>query len=241
MHLITRPIFAAYWLVVFLVCAFSALAVVAVIPGISRRRRVARFGARAIFKLTGAGPTLRRAENLPAESCIIVANHASYLDGILLTAALPPKFAFVIKKEMATVPFAGYFLQRIGSHFVDRTSTGKSSASAREILRSAKLNVSLGIFPEGTFQRAAGLQPFRPGAFRIAARAGLPVVPTVITGSRHILPDGSLLPRPGRLTVTLCEPIPTTDADQLAAAARTAILAELPEPDLAPVPEPDGE
>ncbi len=177
-------------------------------------------------------PELRRAELLPETTAIVVANHASYLDGILMTAALPSRFAFVIKKEVTTVPVLHFLLRRIGSHFVDRTDVKQGALDARQILRSANANVSLGFFPEGTFRLEPGLGHFKPGAFRIAARSGLPVVPAVIQGSRQILPDKRLLPWPGKITVTLTDPIHSSDARQLNDQTRRQILAELDEPDL---------
>lgn len=225
-------VFAFYWVLIFALCSAIALLLVAIVPGLKLRRLIAKIGAAAIFVLTGMGIKLRGLEHLPEESCVVVANHASYLDGVIMTAALPARFAFVIKHDMQSVPLAGFFLRRIGSHFVDRTSKNKSASDARQILKSAKANVSLGIFPEGTFQREPGLQPFRPGAFRIAARAGLAVIPAVIRGSRAILPDGAFLPKPGSLVVELCPAVVSDDPDTLAMGARAAILEHLDEPDL---------
>lgn len=233
MRAVAHFIFGIYWMLVFALCSLTAWVLVAVVPGVRLRRQIARIGASTIFVLTGMGIRRHNLDLLPVDSCVVVANHASYLDGIIMTAALPARFAFVIKSEMATVPLAGYFLRRIGSHFVDRNDQRRSALAARQILKSAHASVSLGFFPEGTFSKEPGLKAFRPGAFRIAARAGLPVVPTIIQGSRHILPDGAVLPRPGRLSVTLTPPVTGTGADQLSADARAAIAQVLPEPDLA--------
>lgn len=231
----TRHVFGIYWLVVFAAVAFPALLLVTIVPGLMNRRRVARTGSRLIFRLTGMLPELRNAEHLPAVTCVVVANHASYLDGIIMTAALPARFAFVIKKEMRQVPFAGFFLQRIGSHFVERTNPHKSASNARELLRSADSNQSLGFFPEGTFYREPGLRRFHRGAFSVAAKSGLAVVPAAISGSRNILPDGQALPSPGKLAVTLLEPIKPDgrSARELSRDARLRILAIIDEPDLA--------
>lgn len=232
MRAVAHFVFGIYWMVVFAICALTAWVLVAVLPGVQLRRRIARTGASAIFVLTGMGIRRISIDLLPNDSCVVVANHASYLDGIIMTAALPARFAFVIKSEMASVPMAGYFLRRIGSHFVDRHDHKRSALDARQILKSAHASVSLGFFPEGTFTKEPGLKAFRPGAFRIAARAGLPVVPTIIQGSRNILPDGAVLPRPGRLSVTLTPSVTGTDAERLRTEAREAIALVLQEPDL---------
>ena len=236
---IFNTLWGIYALTAFLVLALAATALMVVTPGLERRRRIAHRAARMIFRCWGVPLDIEGLERLPARTCIVVANHASYLDGIILTAALPARFAFVIKKEMRAVPFAGYLLHRIGSEFVERGNRHRAAMAARRMLRKAHDGDALAFFPEGTFSREAGLRPFRSGAFVAAARAGLPVVPIVIRGARDILPDRQWLPRPGRLEVQLAEPVgPYLARDNAAAralsdAARRRILARLDEPDLA--------
>ena len=113
-----------------------------------------------------------------------MANHASYLDGLVLTAALPPRFAFVIKKEMDRVPLASLLLRRIGSEFVDRHNRHKGAMDARRVLRRASQGQSLVFFPEGTFSTQPGLLRFHTGAFATAVRANCSVAPVVIRGAR---------------------------------------------------------
>jgi 1-acyl-sn-glycerol-3-phosphate acyltransferase len=237
---IFRTLWGIYALTAFLVLALAATALMVVTPGLERRRRIARRAARMIFRCWGVPLDIEGLDRLPARTCIVVANHASYLDGIVLTAALPARFAFVIKKEMRAVPFAGYLLHRIGSEFVERGNRHRAAMDARRMLRKAHDGDALAFFPEGTFTREPGLRPFRSGAFVAAARAGLPVVPIVIRGARDILPDRQWLPRPGRLEVQLTDPVgPHLARDNAAAralsnAARRRILANLGESDLAP-------
>lgn len=210
----------------------------AVVPGTRPRRRIARWGARLFFALIGSPIRQRGIPVSPAEACVVVANHASYLDGIILTAALPPRFTFLIKQEMARVPLAGFVLRRLGSEFVDRESSAHRNRMARRLLDAALRGRALAFFPEGTFDRTPGLKPFQPGAFRAAWRAGLAVVPTVIIGSRDKLPEGRFFAAPGPLTVHVCEPLPAErheSAQELMQAARAAMLAQLSEADLAGV------
>ena len=169
---------------------------------------------------------------------MLVANHASYLDGIILTAVLPPDFSFVIKREMTRVPLAHFLLRRLDSQFLERFDTRGSARDARSILRRASQKQHLAFFPEGTFRAQPGLRRFHNGAFVSATRGGVPLVPAVIHGSRHMLPAERWLPRPGRLAVTVLDPIdPPAHSEAVAwliASARQCILAELPEPDLHP-------
>jgi 1-acyl-sn-glycerol-3-phosphate acyltransferase len=107
-------------------------------------------------------------------------------------------------------------------------------------MKRAHAGDALAFFPEGTFGDQPGLAPFRSGAFVIAARAKLPVVPIAIRGTRRALPSRTLLPRPGRIDVELATPLapPASTADAAVGPvlreARAAILARIPEPDLAP-------
>jgi 1-acyl-sn-glycerol-3-phosphate acyltransferase len=227
------------WLAL-LAVALAALVVGMPAPSLTLRRRMARRAARLFFALAGMRFTVRGLENLPAGPCVVVANHASYIDGIVMQAALPPRFAFVIKKEMSRVPLAGLLLRRLGSEFVDRYNRHQGGVDARRVLKTALGGESLAAFPEGTFTDQVGVHRFHVGAFVAAARAGLPVVPAAIFGARQVLPCDAWLPRRGPIEVQILVPLaaPPASAERQAAmalkeTARAAILARLGEPDLA--------
>jgi len=223
--------------------AFSAIVILAIVcalllPGIDRRRRYVAACARATFRLTGIDVRVRGLEMLPAGHCILVANHASYLDGVLLFGFLPPRFSYVIKGEMQKFPIVSILLQRIGSRFVERFDASGSARDARNLLRAASAGESLAFFPEGTFHPHPGLHRFRVGAFAAAIKAALPVVPVVISGSRRVYPGGHLLPRHGHLRIDVLPPIAPghpafASSRELAELARRRILELLDEPDLA--------
>lgn len=230
-------LYTLYALLAFLAVGLAALLLVVVMPGLERRRMVAKVAAALGLRLAGSPVTLEGLANLPAGQCVVVANHASYLDGPVFTAALPPRFGFVIKREMADVPLAGLLLRRIGSEFVERVRSGRT-ADARRVMRRAEEGHSLVFFPEGTFGTTPGLLKFHAGAFITAARAGCPVVPAIIQGTRLALPPDGSLPRPQRLRILLLPPIkPLPGADaamHLQEQTRAAILSALGEPDLHP-------
>src|SRR5580658_4066482 len=123
MRLIAKILYGLYAGVLFTCVSLLTMLGMAVLPGLSRRRWLARGAARAFLHLAGMPLTVEGLENLPPGTCVLVANHASYLDGVAFTAALPPRFGFVIKREMATVPLAGFLLNRIGSQFMARDKT----------------------------------------------------------------------------------------------------------------------
>ncbi|MGC1729032.1 MAG: lysophospholipid acyltransferase family protein, partial [Steroidobacteraceae bacterium] len=166
--LLLAPLRLAYALwaaLAFLAVGVAALALLALLPGVRRRRAAARTCARSFLWLAGMPLTVSFPERIPGGQCVVVSNHASYLDGVVFTAALPPRFAFVIKREMSAVPLAGALLRRLGSEFVERADRNRSAADARRLLRIAASGNSLVFFPEGTFTPAPGLLKFHTGAF----------------------------------------------------------------------------
>jgi 1-acyl-sn-glycerol-3-phosphate acyltransferase len=230
-------LYGVYAWLAFIVCFSGAVLFALTVPGLERRRRLVSAAARSWFVAAGIRTTRRGYENIPDGHCIVVANHASYMDGVILQAFLPPRFSFVIKGEMKNVPVVHFLLRRIGSKFVERFVASASARDARSLLKAAESGESLVFFPEGTFHIEPGLHRFRPGAFAAAARGRLPVVPLAINGSRRILPARRFLPRHGRLRIDVLEPIPPEElcyenSRRLAEAARQRILTALNEPDL---------
>jgi len=240
LNILSWPLRAAYgtycW-TVFLLFGLLALLVMLGIPGLEPRRQIARYTAKISFAFMGIRLRTVGFERLPSERCVVVANHASYLDGLVMTWTLPPRFSFVIKKEMSLIPLAGLLLRLIGSEFVDRQNRHKGAVDARRMLRRASDGASLVFFPEGTFSRQPGLLRFHTGAFATAVRAKCPVVVTIIRGTRQVLPSHRVAPRPGVITVELFAVLqPQTDhadaAVLLRDEARRVLLAQLGEPDL---------
>jgi 1-acyl-sn-glycerol-3-phosphate acyltransferase len=233
-----RLLYGIYAIVLFLLLGFCALVLALVVPGVQARRQVARAMSRAFFFLAGMPLTVKGLERLPHGQSVVVSNHASYLDGIVFTAALPARFAFVIKREMNAVPLAGLLLRRLGSHFVERFNRHRGATDTRRVLRDAINGSSLAFFPEGTFTTTPGLLKFHTGAFTTALRARCPVVPATVRGTRVALSPSGALPRPSRIEVHILPPISadagTTEdvALELRDRARAAILSDLGEPDL---------
>ena len=215
---------------------------VMLLPRASWRWSVIRNGARLLFRLVRVPLTVDGLEQLPrGQSCVIVANHASYLDGVMLVAALPIEFSFVAKAELASQFLAGRFLPRIGAVFVERFDKQRGVDDARRTAQTVRDGRPLAFFPEGTFTRMPGLLPFHMGAFVAAAEAGVPVVPVTIRGTRSLLRADSRFPRRGTVRILVVAPILPTGSDWDAAvtlreSARAAILQHLGEPDLAQAP-----
>ncbi len=139
--------YLAYSLVSFTVLGLGVLTINLFLPSLRRRRLVAGTLARAFLRLTGIPFTVEGLERLPGTPCVVVANHASYIDAIAIVAALPPDFAFVIKQEMVRVPLAGLLLRRLGSQFVERFDRHKGATDARRVLKLAATGQSLDVLP----------------------------------------------------------------------------------------------
>ena len=192
---------------------------------------LARGAARLLFFLSGIRLSVRGLEHLPkGEACIVVANHASYLDGPALLAALPPPFGFVAKRELKDRFITRVYLRRLGAEFVERAAALASVEDVRRMSGAVAGGRSLIFFPEGTFRRAPGLLPFHLGAFTVAVRTASAVLPVTIRGTRTVLRDENHLPRRGDLAVTVGAPLrPPAGGDPLAAAValRDAARAEI--------------
>ncbi len=242
MNWVTRGLYALwgiYALLIFGVAVIVTLLAMIVVPGKQQRMRIAAAACKSVFILSGTRVRVTGIDNLPTDHCVVVANHASYIDGVLLKGFLPGRFNFVIKGEMRSIPVAHFLLRRVGSKFVERKELSGSARDARQIVKAAQGGESLGFFPEGTFRKERGVGRFRAGAFVAAVRADLPVIPVAISGSRDMLPSGRFLPRPNALRIDVLPAIAPGDpefADSrlLAETARQRILTVLDEPDLVP-------
>lgn len=221
------------WLLAVPTLLAAAVPVLA-LPTLRGRRAGARAVCRSYYFLCGLPVRCIGMERLPAGPCIVVANHASNLDGPLLFAVLPPRFGFVVKKEASRIPLAGTLMRRLGHHFVNRFNRHEGANDARRILRAVAEGESVVFFPEGTFSPKTGVARFHTGAFVAAERAGMPVAPVVIRGTRRVLRGKTLLPRWSRIEVEVLAPIEIPPgvhgAAQLRDLARERIAAAIPEP-----------
>jgi 1-acyl-sn-glycerol-3-phosphate acyltransferase len=182
---------------------------------------ISRAGARALLRLAGIRLETTGLEHLPRDGrCVLVANHSSYADGIVVVAALPRPCAFVAKRELRDQAIAGRYLSSLGARYVERFAAEESVRDAQLLRGVVEEGRPLFFFPEGTFTRVAGLRGFRLGAFVVAADTRAPVVPVAIRGTRALLPEGSWLPRRASLRVSVGAPrvAPADAADAFAAA-----------------------
>jgi 1-acyl-sn-glycerol-3-phosphate acyltransferase len=211
----------------------------AVLAGQPQRAwRICGVIARMFFRLAGIPVEAHGLERLPPDTAyVLVANHGSYLDGILLVGVLSEQHAFIAKREFLGYAIPRLFLSAIGSQYVERFDSARGVDDVRRFTELARRGEKIAIFPEGTFTRQSGLRPFLMGAFVIAAEAGVPVVPVAILGARAILRDRTWFPTRGTVTIVAGEPIAPAGGGWAAAVAlreqaHAAILENCGEPRL---------
>jgi 1-acyl-sn-glycerol-3-phosphate acyltransferase len=171
----------------------------------------ARWWCRLIAWTIGARIRVYGSENVsPDQSYVYMANHSSLIDIPALFAYLPFQFRIMAKKELFFIPFMGWHLWSSGNFPVDRSDGRKTALSLRRVIAGVRSGKSLAVFPEGTRTPDGRLLEFKAGAFKIAMRAGVPIVPVTIRGTFKLLPKTTLAPRPGRVEVVIGKPIETS-------------------------------
>ncbi len=237
-------LYAAWWWLVVGLGFLIAYITTMVLPTLSARWAALRGIARTALALTGIPVKVSGAEHLPRGNAVILFNHTSYMDALVIAAVLPGAPAFVAKKEFAEQFFAGTFMRRLGVAFVERFDAAASLADAENVTGMAREGRLFVFFPEGTFTRRAGLLGFYMGAFKVAADAGLPVVPGILRGVRTLLRGDQWFPRRTEISVVIEPPIQPTGTDftamlALRDAARAAMLRHAGEPDLGALEKPE--
>ena len=203
--------------------------------------RCARACARLAAALSGLSIATANASALPREgqAGIVVCNHQSYLDGLVLTAALNRPVRFVVKAELAESKLLAQPLRKLGVLFVERFDARAGVSSMQAAGRALAQGETLVVFPEGTFKRMPGLLPFHLGAFVTAIDNDTAVVPLAIRGTRSILRAHTWFPRRGPIEIEFGDPIPPPQAADrwarvtaLRDATRAVLLSLCGEPDL---------
>lgn len=223
---------------IFAVAVLPLCGLIIIGPTLGIRRATGRIGVRLTLALMGVPFRVRGLQHLPTTPAIVISNHASYLDGLILTAALPAHYTFLVQDGAASWPLVGLTIRRMGVSFVNRAAPREAARQTREYIRSVQQGESLAIFAEGTFKAEPGLLPFKNGAFMMAVRAQVPVVPCVIRGSRRLWGGHNRLPRWSPIEVEILPPItpigPHKEAElHLRDTVRTEILQRCGEPDAA--------
>ncbi len=231
--------YAAYCWIILGIGGVVVWCLMMIMPGGKSCWRIAGAMVRLLCRMAGITVTVEGRENYPdGKQCILVSNHMSYLDSIILTGVLPEYVNFVAKAELAKNIFLAPALKKLGVFLVDRFDAAQGKEDTEKIDRGINRGMRPLFFAEGTLQRMPGLLPFHMGAFVLACDEMLPIVPIVIKGSRNVLRGGSWFPRRGRIQITIGSPCNPTGSNWRAAIElrdeiRRFMLRCLGEPDLA--------
>jgi len=205
-----------------------------------RQMVVARAWSRALLLISRVKVQVEGQENIsPGGSYVLVSNHLSYMDTPSILANIPVQFRFLAKQGLFQIPLLGTHLLRAGHISVpleDPRAAVRVMTKAAQVIKDR--GISLLIFPEGGRSADGVLQPFKEGAAYIAIKAGVPLVPITLIGTREILPFGSGHMRAGTVILRIGVPVPTSacklsDRDRLTETLRQRIAESLeatPEP-----------
>ncbi|BCT91728.1 1-acyl-sn-glycerol-3-phosphate acyltransferase [Lysobacter helvus] len=198
-------------LIVFTVAGIPVALLVALLRGPAPALRMARWYWAPLL-LGGAGVDLvvegtdRVAWDKPL---VLVSNHASMMDIVVLFRAVPAPLRFMLKRELAMVPFVGWYARAMGMVFIDRGNARDARRKLGDAVDKLRDGATLVAFPEGTRSKDGHVGAFKGGAFQVAIEAGVPVVPVTITGSGAVLPPSGFRVRPGTIVVRFGDPIAT--------------------------------
>jgi len=175
---------------------------------------IARLWAKIGLAAAGISASCEGLSLLPTPPFLLMANHQSALDILTLLAAMPLSFRFIAKAELFRIPLFGRAIRKAGYISIDRENPREALKAMEEAVEKIREGTTVLIFPEGTRSPDGKLLPFMKGAFFLASRAAVPVVPLAIVGTNRLQPPGKAVPgRKGHVTVHVGRPIPPGGKD----------------------------
>jgi len=219
-----------FWLVIITLTVALTIIVVAPIDRDGRLvQSLAKWWGRSLLRVMRVPLEVQGLDHLtPGQPYVFAANHRSDFDIFTLLAILPGRIMFVAKESLFRIPFFGSALRRMGSVPLERESLKQAIKSLDQAAARVKEGASMIIFPEGTRVTTPELAPFKKGVFIMAAKAGQPVVPVSISGTRFVKPPRVFQVRPGPVRVVISAPMHPQDykrKEDLMAAVYQAIAA----------------
>ncbi len=194
------------------------------------QHRIARLWAWLILHAaSGCRLTVEGMENVDfSRPQVFASNHLSYLDTPVLFSALPVQFRILANRDLFDIPFMGWYLKRSGQIPVERRDARASLRSLIATSQTVKNGMPIVVFPEGGRTYDGHLQPFLGGAFYVAIKAGVDVVPVTIVGTYEALPRGRWVIAPRPITLVFGKPISShgytpKQMDELAAVVRKVV------------------
>ncbi len=201
-------LYGLYFGVVFLLWIVPTWTIVNFIGDYRNAGRFTSAALKILFALIGCRVRVAGKEYMETPGAkVYAANHTSYFDVLPLMMGLGVPYHFVAKMEVGHMPFIGTFLRQMRHTKFDRTDPQSRLRQSEEMEKLLREGESIFVFPEGTFTKEDGVRPFQLGAFKAAVDAGAPIIPVSLAGTRRFLREGTYLPRPTSVTITLSPPI----------------------------------
>ena len=178
--------------------------------------KLVRFWNNWVLWSTGLDINVEGLEHLDiGKQYIFIGNHESALDIPVAVASLPFNVVFLAKKELFTIPLFGWGMSAAGMIKVDRQNRDRAKRSVGSALDALKKrNISIIMYPEGTRSYTNEMLPFKKGAFILAIRSGLHIVPITISGAREIVPKNTLRLYKGKIKFIVGKPISTSEYEE---------------------------
>ena len=201
--------------------------------------RAAVSGVMFCVRAVGVRVVVSGQENIPPGVCLFVANHTSSADAPAVVGAIPRRISILVKESLFRIPLVGWAFHLARFVPVNRFDRESAIASVDRAVDYMRAGASFLIYPEGTRSDDGRLGVFKKGAFVLAIKAGVPIVPVACAGAHRVMAKRSLIVRPGVITVHFAPPIdPSTysldERDALVSRVRAALAAALP-PDQQPL------
>lgn len=173
--------------------------------------RIARLWGRSILVVSRIKVTVEGLSSIDQQRpYIYMPNHQSNFDIPVLLGHLAVQFRWLAKLELFKIPIFGHAMRKAGYISIDRNNRESAIQSLEMAAEKIKNGVSVLIFPEGTRSRDGKIQPFKKGGFVMAIDSGVPIVPVIISGARSIMTKGKFSVNPGRIRMSIQQPIDTT-------------------------------
>jgi 1-acyl-sn-glycerol-3-phosphate acyltransferase len=221
-------LYGLYFCVVFILWIVPTWTVVNFISDYRKAGRFTSAALKVLFALVGCRVRVVGKEHMNTRGAkVYVSNHASYFDVLALMMGLGVRYRFVAKMEVGRMPFIGTFLTRMKHTKFDRSDPGSRLRQMKDMESMLYHGESIFVFPEGTFTSEDGVRPFQLGAFKAAVAMGAPILPVSLAGTRKFLRDGTYLPRPTSVTITVSPPIFPLDVSETAKAEESSAWHEL--------------
>jgi 1-acyl-sn-glycerol-3-phosphate acyltransferase len=204
------------WLAIWAAMATLVLAIPIIAAGLLSRTgnlafTLSKLWAHTMLTVSFVRVEIKNKEKIQkGTSYIIISNHQSHFDILALVTTLGVQYRWFIKREVLMLPLFGYGLYASRNIFIDRSDTDRAIESINKGIGRLPKGVSVMVFAEGTRSPDGQIHEFKKGGFMVAVAHKMPILPVAVSGSRQIMPKGSLVFHPGKIQVVIGDPIDTS-------------------------------